>query len=167
MIFSFFWIIFTLSQNFYASAAHGAHDKYEVCSALQWGCHNLHSWNEKRKWTFWGEISRAKLRAKQSGRGKESFLAKDCHQKGESNPTMVASCENATWQGGDGEQGLLLPRTSKTHLYLLGRGAILLPTYTLLCSWQLAGDKHCLRFVHTCKGNEERYWRNQEIKSQT
>ena len=45
------------------------------------------------------------MRAKQSGRGKESFLAKDCHQKEESNPTMVASCENTTWQGGGWARG--------------------------------------------------------------
>ena len=58
--------------------------------------------NEERKWTFWGEISRAKLRAKQSGRetGGENLLGgKDCHQRGESNPTMAPPCETTTWQG--------------------------------------------------------------------
>ena len=42
-------------------------------------------------------------------RTRESFLAKDCHQGGKSNPTMVPACENATWQGGAGEKVPLLP----------------------------------------------------------
>ena len=33
-------------------------------------------------------------------RGRKSFLGgKDCHQRGESNPTMAPSCETTTWQG--------------------------------------------------------------------
>ena len=61
----------------------------------------------KPKWGAEMNLLRRNLPCKIEGktertrnRGRKSFLGgKDCHQRGESNPTMAPPCETTTWQG--------------------------------------------------------------------